>query len=58
MQTVAIVSQKGRAGKTTLALHLATAARAAGFVSLILDADPQRRPAAVGASGATGPSPT
>lgn len=41
MQTVAIVSQKGGAGKTTLALHLATAAHAAGVVSLILDADPQ-----------------
>ncbi|WP_062099405.1 ParA family partition ATPase [Caulobacter sp. CCH5-E12] len=41
MQTVAIVSQKGGAGKTTLALHLATAAHAAGIVSLILDADPQ-----------------
>ncbi|MBV9511504.1 MAG: AAA family ATPase [Caulobacteraceae bacterium] len=41
MQTVAIISQKGGAGKTTLALHLATAAHAAGVVSLILDADPQ-----------------
>lgn len=41
MQTVAIVSQKGGAGKTTLALHLGVAANAAGFVSLIVDTDPQ-----------------
>ena len=41
MRTVAIISQKGGAGKTTLALHLATAAHAAGVVSLILDTDPQ-----------------
>ncbi len=41
MQTVAIVSQKGGAGKTTLALHLGVAASAAGLVSLIVDTDPQ-----------------
>jgi chromosome partitioning protein len=41
MRTVAIISQKGGAGKTTLALHLAAAAHAAGVVSLILDTDPQ-----------------
>lgn len=41
MKTVAIISQKGGAGKTTLALHLAGAANAAGVVSLILDTDPQ-----------------
>jgi chromosome partitioning protein len=41
MRTVAIISQKGGAGKTTLALHLAAAAHAAGIVSLILDTDPQ-----------------
>lgn len=41
MATVAIISQKGGAGKTTLALHLATAAQDAGRVSLIVDTDPQ-----------------
>lgn len=40
MQTIAIVSQKGGAGKTTLAVNLATqAARSA--VALIVDTDPQ-----------------
>lgn len=41
MRSVAIISQKGGAGKTTLALHLAAAATRDGVVSLILDADPQ-----------------
>ncbi|MHB8283335.1 MAG: ParA family partition ATPase [Caulobacteraceae bacterium] len=41
MKTVSIISQKGGAGKTTLAVHLATAAHIAGCVSLIIDADPQ-----------------
>ena len=41
MQTIAIISQKGGAGKTTLAIHLAAAATAAGKTALILDADPQ-----------------
>lgn len=41
MRTIAIISQKGGAGKTTLAVHLATAAAAAGRVTLILDTDPQ-----------------
>ena len=41
MYTVAIISQKGGAGKTTMAIHLATAATAAGYVSLLLDTDPQ-----------------
>ena len=38
---VAIVSQKGGAGKTTLAIHLAAAATRAGQVSLVIDTDPQ-----------------
>ncbi len=41
MHTIAIISQKGGAGKTTLAVHLATEAHRAGSVALILDADPQ-----------------
>lgn len=41
MQTVAIISQKGGAGKTTLAIHLGVAASVAGLVSLIVDTDPQ-----------------
>jgi plasmid segregation oscillating ATPase ParF len=41
MITVSIVSQKGGAGKTTLAIHLATAAHDAGIPTVIMDTDPQ-----------------
>ncbi len=37
----ACVSQKGGSGKTTVSLHLAVAAQAAGYEAVIVDLDPQ-----------------
>lgn len=41
MKTVAIVSRKGGAGKTTLAIHLAVAAHLDGKQAALIDLDPQ-----------------
>jgi chromosome partitioning protein len=41
MKTVAIVSQKGGSGKTTVAVHLAVCAELAGKTAAIIDLDPQ-----------------
>ncbi len=42
MKTIALMSQKGGAGKTTLAVHLAVAAGEAGERVVVIDTDPQR----------------
>lgn len=41
MKTLAILSQKGGVGKSTLAIHLAVAAQQAGIPTLLFDIDPQ-----------------
>src|SRR4051812_10256439 len=46
MKVLAIISQKGGAGKTTLTLHLAVAAELAGLTAAVIDLDPQ--PSATG----------
>lgn len=42
MRTLAVLSRKGGAGKTTVALHLAVAAQASGRRVALVDMDPQR----------------
>lgn len=41
MKVVAIISQKGGVGKTTIAVHLAVAAVQAGYTVALVDLDPQ-----------------
>ena len=41
MQTLAIVSQKGGSGKTTLSFHLAVEAERRGIACVLIDTDPQ-----------------
>lgn len=42
MKTIAVMSRKGGAGKSTLAVHMAAAAAAAGKRVMLVDMDPQR----------------
>jgi len=56
MKTIAIISQKGGAGKTTVAIHLAVAAEQRGMNTAIFDLDPQAS-AASWADKRVNPSP-
>lgn len=42
MKTLAVISRKGGAGKTTLAINLSLTAHLAGWKTLLADIDPQR----------------
>ena len=42
MKTIAVMSRKGGAGKTTVAVNLMMAARAMGIKAVLADADPFR----------------
>lgn len=48
MKIVALISQKGGAGKTTLAVHLAARAAADGLATAVIDLDPQATAASWG----------
>jgi len=41
MKVIALISQKGGAGKSTLAIHIATCAHLNGYRTAIIDLDPQ-----------------
>lgn len=55
MKVIAILSEKGGAGKTTLAVHLAVAAQMAGLETAIIDLDPQASAADWGDRRGTAP---
>jgi chromosome partitioning protein len=57
MKTIAIISQKGGAGKTTVAIHLAVAAERKGMKTALFDLDPQAS-AASWSDKRQDPSPT
>jgi chromosome partitioning protein len=48
MKTVAVISQKGGAGKTTMSVHIAVAAAQTGENVVIIDLDPQTNAASWG----------
>lgn len=41
MKTIAVISQKGGSGKSTISVHLAVAAQQRGFRAAVVDLDPQ-----------------
>ena len=57
MKTLALISRKGGAGKTTLAVNLTLAAHLAGWKTMLADIDPQRSASdALRSRGEPGPS--
>ncbi|BBT93257.1 hypothetical protein WP8W19C02_P30380 (plasmid) [Enterobacter cloacae] len=48
MQVIAVLNQKGGAGKTTIATHLARALQLDGADVLLVDSDPQGSAPAIG----------
>ena len=57
MKTLAVISRKGGAGKTTLAGNLALTSHLVGWKTMLADMDPQRSASdALRARGAAGPS--
>jgi len=48
VKVIAFLSQKGGAGKTTLAVHTAVAAHEAGLGVVLIDTDPQKSATAWG----------
>jgi chromosome partitioning protein len=57
VKTLAVISRKGGAGKTTLAINLSLTAHLAGWKTLLADIDPQRSASdALRTRGGSGPS--
>lgn len=57
MKTLAVISRKGGAGKTTLSINLALASHVAGWRTMLADIDPQRS-ASDSLRARTAPGPT